>query len=196
MRHDGDPMRRSRTDAEETRRRIVESASRLFRARGISEVSVADVMGALQMTVGGFYKHFASKEALVSEAIDSASLATTQQHRAVRKGDGRKRASALLAQYLSDFHRAHTGEGCPVAALCSEVAHETPPTREAFTAALKRLIGVVDSVVPEKAPDRRAKVLAVSAEIVGALVLARATDDRALGRALLVAARRDIDTRI
>src|SRR5581483_9300711 len=66
-------MRRSREEAALTRRRIVEAASRLYRARGIDAVSVADVMGSLGLTVGGFYRHFDSKEALVIEAIAFAS---------------------------------------------------------------------------------------------------------------------------
>ena len=65
-------MRRSREDTAETRRRILEVASRLFRSRGIASVSVADVMGELGLTVGGFYRHFASKDALVAEAIEAA----------------------------------------------------------------------------------------------------------------------------
>ena len=57
--------RSSAEQALRNRARIVEGASRLFRERGVEAVSVADIMAAVEMTVGGFYKHFASKEALV-----------------------------------------------------------------------------------------------------------------------------------
>ena len=53
-------MRRSREDTAATRARIVAVAARLFRARGIDATSVADVMSALGLTVGGFYSHFDS----------------------------------------------------------------------------------------------------------------------------------------
>ena len=53
--------RSSAEQALQNRASIVEIASRLFRERGIEAVSVADVMAAAGMTVGGFYKHFASK---------------------------------------------------------------------------------------------------------------------------------------
>ncbi len=137
-------MRRSREEAAETRRNILATASRLFRARGIAPVSVADVMGALGLTVGGFYRHFASKEALVAEAIEAASLETVARHGPTERGAARgRRASALLDAYLSHAHRDHPEHGCPVAALCSEVAHEGPSTKEAFTRALGRLLAIV-----------------------------------------------------
>jgi TetR/AcrR family transcriptional regulator, transcriptional repressor for nem operon len=169
-------MRRSREEAAETRRRIVEQASRLFRARGIDAVSVADIMGALGLTVGGFYRHFDSKDALVAEAIDAASVASTQV----------AAAAPLLAQYLSDLHRRHPERGCPVAALCSEVGHQSRSTRRAFTAALERLIAAVEQVRPRAS---RQQVLHTTAAMVGGLVLARASADDQLAAEILQAVR-------
>src|SRR5262245_9529448 len=127
-------MRRSREDTEETRRQIVRAASRLFREKGISATSVADVMGSLGLTVGGFYRHCSSKEALLEEAIELASLETAKRqvdrHPSRRTEDegGRRNDRQVLEEtlggYLSEAHRLHPAEGCPVAALCSEVAHE------------------------------------------------------------------------
>jgi TetR/AcrR family transcriptional repressor of nem operon len=170
-------MRRSREEAAETRRRIVEKASQLFRGRGIDAVSVADIMGALGLTVGGFYRHFESKEALVAEAIDAASLKSTQTH-------GRE-AAEVLRRYLSNEHRKDAEGGCPVAALCSEVGHQSRSTRKAFTVALERLIESVERLMPG-AP--RQKVLHVAAASVGALVLARAASDDKLAAEILDAA--------
>jgi len=172
-------MRRSREDTAETRRRIVETASRLFRARGITPVSVADVMGALGLTVGGFYRHFESKDALVVEAIEAATDETASR-------------SMRLDAYLSRAHRDHAEGGCPVAALCSEVAHEGLPAKEAFTKALRRLLEVVGRAVPSDTKDARDQRLRTTAAIVGAVVLSRATSDEALADELLRAVRRDV----
>jgi TetR/AcrR family transcriptional regulator, transcriptional repressor for nem operon len=183
-------MRRSRTEAALTRRRIVEAASRLFRDRGIASVSIADITSSLGLTDGGFYRHFASKEALVVEALDAASLETTSANlEHVRHLKGARRASALIDGYLSDYHRTNPAMGCPVAALCSEMRHESAETRTAFTAALQRLLSVVDSVLPASLERRRAVQLRSAAEIVGAVVLARATDDEALAGEILEAVR-------
>jgi TetR/AcrR family transcriptional repressor of nem operon len=66
----------SQAQATQNRERIVGTAARLFRERGMTGVSVADVMAEAGLTHGGFYKHFTSKDALVAEAV---TLAFTQQ---------------------------------------------------------------------------------------------------------------------
>jgi TetR/AcrR family transcriptional repressor of nem operon len=179
-------MRRSREDAAETRRRIVEAASRLFRGRGIAAVSVADIMSDLGLTVGGFYRHFESKEALVVEAIEAASNETTSRLAKTGAGPaGAKAVSSLFHNYLSKAHRDHTERGCPVAALCSEVAHESLPTREAFTRSVERLLEIVGSLAPDDTKGGRDRRLREVASMVGAVVLSRATSDRALADDLL-----------
>ncbi len=52
-----------------TRERILAAAGRILAERGPGDPAVAEVMAAAGMTVGGFYAHFASKEALMLEAF-------------------------------------------------------------------------------------------------------------------------------
>jgi len=181
-------MRRSKEEAASTRRRIVNRASRLFRGRGIASVSIADVMGSLGLTVGGFYRHFGSKEALVAEAIDAASLETT------RSQD--REASAALDSYLSNQHRARADLGCPVAALCSEAGHEGRSTKQAFTVALRRLIDEVAGFFGTGTKQEHDDALFSAAALVGALVLSRATVDDALARRILGAVKRGLRERL
>ena len=65
-------MRKSRDETAESRKRIVESASRLLRARGWEGAALADVMQEAGMTHGGFYKHFKSKDEMAVEAAQAA----------------------------------------------------------------------------------------------------------------------------
>ena len=182
-------MRRSQEDTAKTRARIVEEASRLFRARGIDATSVADVMSAVGLTVGGFYRHFESKEDLVAEAIDAASRETTDRLRARLASESENDVLALFETYLSDAHRKDSGRGCPVAALCAEVAHGSKATRRAFTGALERLLTAVGAVGGRRSRADRAGALFAASAAVGALILARATHDESLARELLSAAR-------
>jgi TetR/AcrR family transcriptional repressor of nem operon len=185
-------MRRSRFEAARTRREIVAAASRLFRAQGIGTVSIANITGSLGLTDGGFYRHFSSKEALVVEAVEAASLETAGASvERLRQLDGRERAAALIDTYLSDVHRANPQMGCPVSALCSDMRHESAKTRAAFTVALQRLVTVMDSVLRPSVEERRSVVLRSVAEFVGAVVLSRATDDDALAAEILEAVRSD-----
>jgi TetR/AcrR family transcriptional repressor of nem operon len=151
----------------------VAAAAALFRARGIDAVSIADVMGELGLTVGGFYKHFESKDALVAEAIELASRTTS-----TKSGS----AEEAVRSYLSLAHRARPAHGCPVAALCSEVGHQPASTKRAFTGALERLLAQVAVLLPDR---RREQQLHAVAAVVGGLVLARGTNDEELARELL-----------
>jgi len=187
-------MRRSREDTAATREAIVEGASRLFRARGIDAVSVADVMSEQGLTVGGFYRHFADKEQLVAEAIEAASQASLDGHTAATKDVAPgKLARTMLERYLSNEHCAHPEAGCPVAALCTEVAHAGPAVRSAFTRSLRRLLAMADAALPGEGPRARERRLHAAAAMVGAVVLARATDDAELADALLRSVKRGIE---
>src|SRR6476660_9820308 len=106
----------SQAQAEENRRRVVQTASRLFREQGTA-VSVADLMKAAGLTHGGFYKQFGSKEDLVDEAIAHA-FDEQAAHSAVapeeQAGEHEAARRTLIEDYLSVWHRDHPGEGCPV----------------------------------------------------------------------------------
>ncbi len=65
-------MRKSREEAAQTRKRIVEAASCEFRKNGIVATGLNDLMKAAGLTHGGFYKHFESKDQLVAEACAEA----------------------------------------------------------------------------------------------------------------------------
>src|SRR6478735_12299635 len=91
----------SQAQAEENRRRVVETASRLFREQG-THISVAELMKASGLTHGGFYKQFASKEALVDEATAHAFDELTRRHTAgLEQYDGQRETAqrALIDAY-------------------------------------------------------------------------------------------------
>ena len=62
----------SKSDKAETHARIVKVAAKRFRERGLEGIGVADVMKEAGVTVGGFYKHFGSRDELVVEALATA----------------------------------------------------------------------------------------------------------------------------
>src|SRR5262249_34851834 len=85
------PMRMSQDEKDKSHGRIVASASRLLRERGLAGASVDDVMKAAGMTHGGFYKHFDNKEALVEAAMDAAFAEFTD---ALERGDPQQAVAA------------------------------------------------------------------------------------------------------
>ncbi|WP_405504107.1 TetR/AcrR family transcriptional regulator [Streptomyces purpurascens] len=175
----------SQAQAEENRRRVVETASRLFREQG-TQVSVADVMKAAGLTHGGFYKHFASKEALLGEATAHAFDALTQYHKDGLEQHGGQRGAAqqaLIDTYLSPGHRDSPGDGCPVAALVTDIAREGEEheARRIYTE------GVGDFAEWLTTEDQDG--ITRLCTMLGALVLARATNGSPLSEEILSAAR-------
>ncbi len=134
-------MRVTREQVQENRRRILEAAGRLFRERGFSAVTVAEVMEAAGLTHGGFYGHFASKEDLAAQALAQA-LAP-----APREPGTAPDLAGFVAAYLSAAHRDRPGSGCALAALGSEAARQPAPVRRAFTEGLEaRLARMQDAM--------------------------------------------------
>src|SRR3954470_23413596 len=104
---------------EETHERIVEAASRLFREHGIAAVGLAKIMAEADLTVGTFYTHFKSKEALLRETIHRSLQARHEEIEKVVQGGDMELA---IRAYLSAEHRDAAATGCPVASLAPEVA--------------------------------------------------------------------------
>ena len=177
-------MRVSREKAAENRQRIVDAAARLFRDDGFDGVGVDAIMKEARLTHGGFYGHFVSKEALMTEAMAQAIGRSTAWQE--RLGS----LSELVTGYLSDRHRADRANGCAVAALGADVARQSPALRKTLTAGVGRQIDRIVSLLKRGTPAaRRRRAIATYAGMVGALTLARAVDDPALAREILATAR-------
>jgi TetR/AcrR family transcriptional repressor of nem operon len=145
------------------------------------------------LTVGGFYRHFADKAQLVAEAIDCASAESAAASVASLKGvPPADVGRALVERYLCEQHRAHPEAGCPVAALCTQVFHAGPPVKAAFARAVRRLLEGAAIAIPGEGKRARERRLQAVSAMVGALVLARATDDEALAAELLGAVKRGL----
>ena len=68
-------MGHSKAQKTKTHKRIISIASKRFREKGLARVGIAELMKEAGLTVGGFYKHFDSRDDLVAEAVSSASAA-------------------------------------------------------------------------------------------------------------------------
>jgi len=108
-----DPQHKS-----QTRDRIVRNAARKFRADGLSGPGVASVMKASGLTVGGFYKHFRSKDELLADAIAEGFLESSEKiYSSLQNVPREDRWREFVRLYLSPEHCDHPDTGCPVAAL-------------------------------------------------------------------------------
>lgn len=177
-----------------THERIVTVAARALRRNGYEGVGVADVMKEAGLTHGGFYSHFASRDAMLAEALaragqDSAATMSESIQARVKRGDSPLRA--FVEAYLSEAHLSGAELGCPVAALGSEMSRQPPELLAGSAERVRALIQAVHSALPAR---RDAKLAAqiIASTMVGALQLARVLGANAQGRALLAAARKSL----
>jgi len=176
-------MRVSREQFLENREKILEAAARLFRERGFDEVGVADVMKAAGLTHGGFYGHFKSKDDLIAQATGGAARPFVEQWEKIVEAEGPKALGIIGRRYLGEAHLLAPGSGCQIAALGPEIARRNPEDRAGVTEGVKAIAAVLEKAAPGKTKaERRRRALQAYASWVGALVLARISDDEAFSR--------------
>ena len=169
------PMRYSREHKLETHARIVKKASVRLREKGAHGVGVADLMKEAGLTHGGFYAHFASREALVIEAFNYAMERGTERWRKLAEATPpAKRLTTIVDSYLTPLHRDDPGHGCAIPTLGAEIARESPRTRKAFAARLDQMIDMLAAQIPD-VPRKAARkqAMAAVATMMGTLVMAR-----------------------
>jgi TetR/AcrR family transcriptional repressor of nem operon len=182
-------MRKSTEHKAETRARIIQAASTLFRQHGIDGVGIDAVMHAAGLTHGGFYGHFPSKEALVAE-VSAASLgrAAARWERIADQEQLEAALEGIVAGYLDPAHVAEVEQGCVLTTLGPEVARRTE-AREALARSIERMVAVLARLQPTRGRER---ALAVLSTLVGAVVLARLAESREGAEEVLAAAKQAV----
>lgn len=175
-------MRVSRQQAAENRKRVIETASRLFRENGFDGIGLKDLMAGAGLTQGGFYKQFASKDELVALATRRAleSVSERWSKAAATRPDDRLRAVSEF--YLSQGHSAERADGCPIVALGSDAARQGPQVKAVFEAGM---LGYLDMVTGWLGEGHEDEAMVVLSTMVGALLLSRAVNDETLARRFL-----------
>jgi TetR/AcrR family transcriptional regulator, transcriptional repressor for nem operon len=186
-------MKVSREQAAANRERIIDAAAGLFRSKGFSGIGVADIMKAADLTHGGFYGHFDSKDDLVAQASRRTMGRAAGNWQRVVDANPRRPYAALLDHYLTPRHRDDPGQGCAFASLGTDAARSGEIVQHAFAEGLEPLIEVFAKAVPGRSKaDRRRKAVAAMAALVGALTLARAVGDAPLSDEILQAVHRTL----
>ncbi|MGO4560020.1 TetR/AcrR family transcriptional regulator [Mesorhizobium sp. 2RAF21] len=182
-------MRASREKAAESRQRVIDVASRLYRENGFDGIGLRDLMESAGMTQGAFYKQFSSKEDLVSEASARALEEINRRTLMMVATNPDDPLGAIMAYFLSETHRDDVQNGCAIVALNSDAARQPPEIKASFEAGVNAQLGVLESVLfTTGSRDARDKAVAVYSAMVGALVLSRLVNDQVLSKAFLDAA--------
>jgi len=158
----------------QTRDRIVRNAARKLRAEGLSAPGVASVMKASGLTVGGFYKHFRSKDELIADAIARAFSDSEKVYASLQSVPREDRWKEIVRLYLSPGHCDHPDTGCPVAALAPEIARAKFSVRKRISSVMKeRTDRWVEFMPGVTAREREQNFFVIFSAMVGAVSVAR-----------------------
>jgi TetR/AcrR family transcriptional repressor of nem operon len=191
-------MRYDPDQKERTHRQILAEAANAIRAEGPDRVGVADLMGKVGLTHGGFYAHFASKDDLIAQAITS--MFEQGYANFLRRTEGlepKKALEAYIDWYLSTAHRDAPSRGCPLASVTGDLPRLPEAARVRYTEGVERLAGGIIRLL-KKLGNKNADALAFSAlsEMAGALALARATSDPDLSDRMLASSCEMVKARV
>lgn len=129
---------------EATRRRIIETASRLFTERGFEATSISSIIDAAQVTKGGFYFHFASKTSLGLEVLDAM---RTEQRATVVEAVGvlPRAVDQLVAMAATVADTPELATGATMGRLCMEL--KADPSAPALDTAYEEWFDLVGDLV-------------------------------------------------
>ena len=182
----------------QTHERIVENAARVIRREGYDGVSVAEIMKEAGLTHGGFYAHFESRDDLVLEALEHASVESlAKMTAAVDEAPAGRGLEVLADRYLSDAHVKIPEAGCALAALGSETRRQPAGVRSLASRNVKSFVALIERLIPRAKDDdgeesRRDEARVILSALVGSLILARAVDSPEASKAFRGAVKRFI----
>lgn len=163
------------------RKKVIDSARRLFNRHGFDNVSLQQIMAGAGLTHGAFYSYFKSKSDLYVEVLGCFFTDPDWKNRwegvhvDLASTDA---GSQVVEAYLSRQHFEDIENSCPMVALPTDVARAGKTARRAFEAAFRAMVGILERSSPEKGGRRRATAQAIAALSIGGMVVARAVVER------------------
>lgn len=176
----------SQEQKDRNRGKILTAAGERFRARGIDAVGIDEVMSSAGLTHGGFYNHFASKEALAIEVLHQGftdSLGEVDRMMSENEQSPAAALHAIINSYLTTFHRDHPEAGCASAALVLDAARHGEKAQSEYGRGLDGYLTAIADLLlsaaeqsgnPLEPAQAREGAIALFSQMVGALVVSRA----------------------
>jgi TetR/AcrR family transcriptional regulator, transcriptional repressor for nem operon len=165
------------------KKRIIESARRLFNAHGFDSVSLQQIMAGAGLTHGGFYSYFHSKSDLYAAVLGC--FFTDPEWKSCWEGVQVDLSSTdvgpqVVRAYLSRQHFEDVENSCPMVALPTDVARSGKSAKVAFETVFKAMVSVLERSLIQNGRRRRITAESIAALCIGGMVVARTLDDRGL----------------
>src|ERR1041385_7218198 len=165
------------------KRRIIDSARRLFNRHGFESVSIGQIMAGAGLTHGGFYTYFRSKSDLYTEVLGC--FFTDPEWKNCWESVHVDLSSTdvgpqVVRAYLSRQHFEDVENSCPMVALPTDVARSGIEARRAFETVFRAMVSMLERSLVDKKDPRRTKAQAIAALCIGGMIVARTVVDRGL----------------
>jgi len=165
-----------------TKKKIIESARKLFNRHGFEAVSVHKIMAGAGLTHGGFYSYFRSKSDLYAEVLGC--FFTDPEWKSCWEGVHVDLSSTdvgpqVVRAYLSRQHFEDVENSCPMVALPTDVARSGKSARLAFETVFKAMVSVLERSLSRKDGRRRMTAESIAALSIGGMIVARSMIDSA-----------------
>ena len=170
-----------------TKKKIVDSARKLFNRYGFESVSIKQIMAGAGLTHGGFYSYFKSKSDLYSEVLGC--FFTDPEWKNCWEGVHVDLSSTdvgpqVVRAYLSRQHFEDVENSCPMVALPTDVARSGRSARLAFETVFKAMVSVLERSLVKKKQRRRMIAGSIAAMSIGGMIVARTLADHTLADTL------------
>jgi TetR/AcrR family transcriptional regulator, transcriptional repressor for nem operon len=174
----------------EVKRKIIDSARKLFNRRGFDNVGLHEIMAGAGLTHGGFYSYFRSKSDLYAEVLGC--FFTDPEWKSCWEGvhvdlSATDVGPQVVRAYLSRQHYEDVENSCPMVAVPSDVARSGERVKQAFETVFKAMVDVLERSLVERKRSRQMRARAIAALCVGGMVVARSLLDRRLADELRAA---------
>ncbi|GAB1263915.1 TetR/AcrR family transcriptional regulator [Aurantivibrio infirmus] len=176
----------SKSHKNQTRRRIMENAYRLFIENGYEAITIKQIMEASELTHGAFYAHFSSKKELFTLAIlknDAATETTDDRCDANLLADSSTGDLQISAQRLQSLSFASK-------IFRDDSMKNDPTLRSAYTQAFKSLC---KKMLDDHGSKETETVLPMAAMLIGAETLAQTVDDLEIRDKLIESCKRQAE---
>jgi TetR/AcrR family transcriptional repressor of nem operon len=172
------------------RKRIIDSARKLFNRHGFECVSLNQIMAGAGLTHGVFYSYFKSKSDLYAEVLGC--FFTDPEWKSCWEGVHVDLSSTdvgpqVVRAYLSRQHFEDVENSCPMVALPTDVSRSGVAAKRAFETVFKAMVSVLERSLTRKGRGRRATAQTIAALSIGGMVVARTMVDRTLADELRAA---------
>lgn len=175
---------------QQTRKKILESAFKLFSEKGFDGVTVNELMEDCKLTRGAFYAHFSSKVTLYSESIKFASSISLLADLKPNNISDKKWLGHLLNEYLSVEH-VNGSRPCPLAFLVTDINTRNSQAKQAYTKAYDGFTKVIMAYANNYRNCNENEILSITAMIIGAVAICRTIDCKKTVKKILVSCRKE-----